>query len=153
MSPGGDDRPRPCRAITPAARPATRGSVVPPTHPPWRDHRGDGQTADDRHGARLRALIVVLWRGGLRVQEALAARAGPCRASAWWMVASSRLIAPSCSSIALSRPSTPALALSAATTPVDAVDEVVDALKPLRDRADPAREALDVAGRGDVQRR
>ena len=30
------------------------------------------QTRDDRHGARLRALIVVLWRGGLRVQEALA---------------------------------------------------------------------------------
>ena len=30
------------------------------------------QTTDDRHGARLRALIVVLWRGGLRVQEALA---------------------------------------------------------------------------------
>jgi integrase len=27
---------------------------------------------DDRHGARLRALIVVLWRSGLRVQEALA---------------------------------------------------------------------------------
>jgi integrase len=30
------------------------------------------QTADDRHGARPRALIVVLWRTGLRVQEALA---------------------------------------------------------------------------------
>ena len=30
------------------------------------------QTADDRHGFRLCALIVVLWRGGLRVQEALA---------------------------------------------------------------------------------
>jgi integrase len=30
------------------------------------------QTAADRHGARLRALIVVLWRAGLRVQEALA---------------------------------------------------------------------------------
>jgi hypothetical protein len=30
------------------------------------------QTPDDRHGARLRALIVVLWRGGLRIQEALA---------------------------------------------------------------------------------
>ena len=27
---------------------------------------------DDRHGYRLRALIVVLWRGGLRVAEALA---------------------------------------------------------------------------------
>jgi integrase len=30
------------------------------------------QTPDDRHGYRLRALIVVLWRAGLRVQEALA---------------------------------------------------------------------------------
>ena len=30
------------------------------------------QTADDRHGARLRALIAVLWRGGLRIQESLA---------------------------------------------------------------------------------
>jgi integrase len=28
--------------------------------------------ADDRHGRRLRAVIVVLWRGGLRIQEALA---------------------------------------------------------------------------------
>src|SRR5215204_1486124 len=27
---------------------------------------------DDRHGARRRAMIVVLWRAGLRVQEALA---------------------------------------------------------------------------------
>jgi len=30
------------------------------------------QTGDDRHDFRLRALIVVLWRGGLRIQEALA---------------------------------------------------------------------------------
>jgi site-specific recombinase XerD len=30
------------------------------------------EASDDRHGFRLRALIVVLWRGGLRVQEALA---------------------------------------------------------------------------------
>ena len=30
------------------------------------------QTGDDRHGYRLRALIIVLWRGGLRIQEALA---------------------------------------------------------------------------------
>ena len=26
---------------------------------------------DDRHGVRVRALIAVLWRGGLRIQEAL----------------------------------------------------------------------------------
>src|SRR4051794_26580974 len=32
------------------------------------------QTADDRHGARLRALIAALGRGGLRIQEALALR-------------------------------------------------------------------------------
>ena len=30
------------------------------------------QAADDRHGRRLRAIVVVLWRAGLRVQEALA---------------------------------------------------------------------------------
>ena len=28
--------------------------------------------ADDRHGCRVRAMIVVLWRAGLRIQEALA---------------------------------------------------------------------------------
>jgi len=28
--------------------------------------------SDDPHGRRLRAMIVMLWRGGLRVQEALA---------------------------------------------------------------------------------
>jgi site-specific recombinase XerD len=30
------------------------------------------QTGDDSHGWRLRAMIIVLWRAGLRVQEALA---------------------------------------------------------------------------------
>ncbi|TMK98047.1 MAG: site-specific integrase [Actinobacteria bacterium] len=30
------------------------------------------EAGGDRHGARLRALIVTLWRGGLRIQEALA---------------------------------------------------------------------------------
>jgi site-specific recombinase XerD len=30
------------------------------------------EASDDRHGYRLRALIVVLWRGGLRIAEALA---------------------------------------------------------------------------------
>lgn len=29
-------------------------------------------TAEERHGWRLRALVVVLWRAGLRVQQALA---------------------------------------------------------------------------------
>src|SRR3954452_6432219 len=29
------------------------------------------QTGDDRHGFRLRAVGIVLWRGGLRIQEAL----------------------------------------------------------------------------------
>ncbi len=29
------------------------------------------QADENRHGWRLRALIVVLWRGGLRIQEAL----------------------------------------------------------------------------------
>src|SRR5215217_6447091 len=73
MSLGGDDRPRPCRAITPVALPATRGQLYP-TDPPTVEEiiTVMRQTADDRHGARLRALIVVLWRGGLRVQEALA---------------------------------------------------------------------------------
>jgi integrase len=28
--------------------------------------------ADDRHGQRVRAMIVILWRAGLRIQEALA---------------------------------------------------------------------------------
>src|SRR3954447_5882898 len=31
-----------------------------------------GRVRDDRHGWRVRAMIVVLWRAGLRVQEALA---------------------------------------------------------------------------------
>jgi site-specific recombinase XerD len=30
------------------------------------------QAGEDRHGRRLRALIVVLWRAGIRIQEALA---------------------------------------------------------------------------------
>ncbi len=30
------------------------------------------QAGHDRHGLRVRALIAVLWRGGLRISEALA---------------------------------------------------------------------------------
>ena len=70
MPPGGADRRRRWRAITPAGRPATRGSCIPPTVEEIIAVMR--QTAADRHGARLRALIVVPWRAGLRVQEALA---------------------------------------------------------------------------------
>src|SRR5919109_1608956 len=70
MPPGGAARRRPCRAITPAGRPATQGSCIPPTV--GEIIAGMGETAADRHRARLRALIIVLWRAGLRVQEALA---------------------------------------------------------------------------------
>jgi integrase len=31
---------------------------------------------DDRHGRRLRGLIVIMWRAGLRIQEALALSEG-----------------------------------------------------------------------------
>jgi site-specific recombinase XerD len=31
-----------------------------------------GQAGDDRHGLRMRALVAVLWRAGLRISEALA---------------------------------------------------------------------------------
>lgn len=30
------------------------------------------QAGSDRHGLRIRALVAVLWRGGLRISEALA---------------------------------------------------------------------------------
>jgi integrase len=36
------------------------------------DRGGDASRPKDRHGWRVRAMIVVLWRAGLRVQEALA---------------------------------------------------------------------------------
>jgi hypothetical protein len=47
--------------------PQQGAAVSPPTRRPWRKST---PRCDDRHGWRLRALIVVLWRGGLRVQEA-----------------------------------------------------------------------------------
>src|SRR5450631_3469175 len=31
-----------------------------------------GHVSEDRHGSRLRAVIVMLWRGGLRVKEKVA---------------------------------------------------------------------------------
>jgi integrase len=53
--------------------PRNKGRLYPPDPPTVEEIVAVmRQTGDDRHGARLRALIVVLWRGGLRVQEALA---------------------------------------------------------------------------------
>ena len=65
-------RPR-CRDSTPDARRATK-EVRYPADPPTVEEivaavRTAGHSA---HGQRLRALIVVLWRAGLRIHEALA---------------------------------------------------------------------------------
>jgi site-specific recombinase XerC len=66
---GGDARQRRCRAIPPADRRATRGCTDPPTVEEIVAVMR--QAADNRHGWRVRAMIVVLWRSGLRIQEAL----------------------------------------------------------------------------------
>src|SRR5215211_1026560 len=58
--------------ITRDACRATRASATRPIRPRWRrSSRPMRQTTDDRHGYRVRAMIVVLWRAGLRVHEAL----------------------------------------------------------------------------------
>jgi len=64
----GDDAGLPRR--TPAAQ---QGDVLPgrPANGGG-DRGGDASRPKDRHGWRVRAMIVVLWRAGLRVQEALA---------------------------------------------------------------------------------
>src|SRR5215217_3145170 len=69
----GGDRLRRRRAITPVARRANKGQLYPADPPTVEEIIAVMRHAPDDHdGARLRALIVVLWRGGLRVQEALA---------------------------------------------------------------------------------
>ncbi len=60
-------------ATTPAAHRATRECGTPLTR--RRSTRCVAvmrHASDDRHGRRVRAMIVVLWRAGLRIQEALA---------------------------------------------------------------------------------
>ena len=68
------------RRRSPATRPGARVGVAPPNKgqrypadPPPVDEivAVMRQAADTRHGHRVRALIVVLWRAGLRIQEAL----------------------------------------------------------------------------------
>jgi site-specific recombinase XerD len=57
-----------------AGRPPRNKGVQYPADPPIVDEivAVMRHTGDNRHGYRLRAIIVVLWRAGLRVQEALA---------------------------------------------------------------------------------
>jgi site-specific recombinase XerD len=57
-----------------AGRPPRNKGIHYPADPPTVDEivAVMRHTAQDRHGWRLRAMIVVLWRAGLRIQEALA---------------------------------------------------------------------------------
>ena len=57
-----------------AARPPRNKGMRYPADPPTVEEivAVMRHAADDRHGYRLRGLIVVLWRAGLRVHEALA---------------------------------------------------------------------------------
>jgi site-specific recombinase XerC len=57
-----------------AGRPPRNKDMRYPADPPTVDEivAVMRHTADDRHGWRVRAMIIVLWRAGLRIQEALA---------------------------------------------------------------------------------
>src|SRR4051795_2021559 len=57
-----------------AGRPPRNKGRLYPADPPTVDEiiAVMREASDDSHGERLRALVVVLWRGGLRVAEALA---------------------------------------------------------------------------------
>ena len=57
-----------------AGRPPRNKGMRYPADPPTVDEivAVMRHTADDRHGWRARAMIIVLWRAGLRIQEALA---------------------------------------------------------------------------------
>ena len=73
MPPVGGARRRPCPAITRGVRSANKGLRYPADPPTVEEIIAVmRQTHGDRHGFRLRALIVGLWRGGLRIHEALA---------------------------------------------------------------------------------
>ena len=72
MPPDGDARPRRCRSFTPAGRPGTRVSATRPTRRrSRRSSRLCAKAGHARYGNRLNGLIVVLWRAGLRINEAL----------------------------------------------------------------------------------
>jgi hypothetical protein len=64
-----------------AGRPPGNKGMRYPADPPTVDEivAVMRHTSDDRHGWRPRAMIVVLWRAGLRLQETLALAAGEPR--------------------------------------------------------------------------
>lgn len=60
-----------CRPSTPGDRRVTRACDFPPTRPSVEEIVAVMRAAGDKvHGQRLRGLIVVLWRAGLRLSEA-----------------------------------------------------------------------------------
>src|SRR5215210_7156218 len=66
-------RRRPCPDSMPARAPRNKGVRYPADPPTIEEIVTVMRTAGDgQHGLRLRGLIVVLWRAGLRIQEALA---------------------------------------------------------------------------------
>ena len=63
---------RQSRAIMSAGSHRTKAAGTPPIRPrSTRSSRSMRQAGDTRHGRRMRGLIVVLWRGGVRIHEAL----------------------------------------------------------------------------------
>ena len=72
MLPAGAARRRRCRTFTPVGRPGTRVSATRLTRRrSMRSSRSCAHAAHARYGNRLNGLIVVLWRAGLRINEAL----------------------------------------------------------------------------------
>src|SRR4051812_19583691 len=63
-------RPRPCLGSTLAGLRATRACAIRPIHRPSR--RSSPFCGDTLHGQRLRGLIILLWRAGLGISDALA---------------------------------------------------------------------------------
>jgi integrase len=67
------DRRRPCLDSTPARPPRNKGLRYPADPPKVEEIIAVMRAARDHpHGRRLRGLIVIMWRAGLRIQEALA---------------------------------------------------------------------------------
>jgi integrase/recombinase XerD len=73
MAPAGDGHRPACRAITRGGPPRNKGLRYPPDPPTVEEIiavlRASGENVD---GLRLRGVVVVLWRAGLRVSEVLA---------------------------------------------------------------------------------